>query len=208
MFIILSIVQLWFVYLASTFIVFWERDITSEHHGTPVHISTIVYTFTLLSAFTFLLKSLLPFQHCVLILCKQQDRRDWQPLCTRWEQSYLLCVQVHVNLVSIRQQFLAPLTTTCISVSPTGSITSGSSLREFAAILHLKPFTWGNQRGARSHQLVPKLKGYVVYRSKFTSVKIPRFVSGGLTEIQEGVNGAEIVAGLDTRLTWTCTHNK
>ena len=26
--------------------------------------------------------------------------------------------------------------------------------------------------------------------SKFPSVKIPRFVSGGLTEIQEGVNGA------------------
>src|ERR1043165_420144 len=24
------------------FIVFWERDITSEHHGTPVHISTTV----------------------------------------------------------------------------------------------------------------------------------------------------------------------
>ena len=32
--------------------------------------------------------------------------------------------------------------------------------------------------------------------SKFPSVKIPRFVSGGLIEIQEGVNGAEIVAGL------------
>ena len=42
--------------------------------------------------------------------------------------------------------------------------------------------------------------------SKFPSVKIPRFVSGGLTEIQEGVNGAEIVAGQETRLTWTCTH--
>src|SRR3954465_14123697 len=26
----------------SCFIVFWERDITSELHGTPVHISTIV----------------------------------------------------------------------------------------------------------------------------------------------------------------------
>src|SRR3954466_592777 len=37
-----------FVYLASTFIVFWERDITSESHGTPVHISTTVYTLNLL----------------------------------------------------------------------------------------------------------------------------------------------------------------
>ena len=25
-----------------------------------------------------------------LILCKEQDQRDWQPLWTRWEQSYLL----------------------------------------------------------------------------------------------------------------------
>src|SRR3954464_13822149 len=30
--------------LHSLFIVFWERDITSECHGTPVHVSTIVYT--------------------------------------------------------------------------------------------------------------------------------------------------------------------
>src|SRR3954466_5391322 len=37
----------------SLFIVFWERDVTSEHHGTPVHISTTVYTLSLLSVFTF-----------------------------------------------------------------------------------------------------------------------------------------------------------
>src|SRR3954469_22835777 len=39
--------------LHSPFIVFWERDITSESHGTPVNISTTVYTFSLLSVFTF-----------------------------------------------------------------------------------------------------------------------------------------------------------
>src|SRR3954462_8538825 len=39
--------------LHSLFIVFWERDITSEHHGTPVHISTTVYTLILLYVFTF-----------------------------------------------------------------------------------------------------------------------------------------------------------
>src|SRR4051812_21554822 len=27
------------------FIVFWEREITSELHGTPVHISTTIFTF-------------------------------------------------------------------------------------------------------------------------------------------------------------------
>src|SRR3954466_10259961 len=37
----------------SLFIVFWERDITSERHGTLVYISTNVYTFNLISAFTF-----------------------------------------------------------------------------------------------------------------------------------------------------------
>src|SRR3954463_9810796 len=59
----------------SLFIVFWERDITSEHHGTPVHISTTVYTLSLLSFFYFLLQSPLPLS-LALILCKQQGRRD------------------------------------------------------------------------------------------------------------------------------------
>src|ERR1041385_8521896 len=37
----------------SSFIVFWEREITSEHHGTPVHILIIVYTLIYFSGFTF-----------------------------------------------------------------------------------------------------------------------------------------------------------
>src|ERR1041384_8028296 len=59
----------------SLFIVFWERDITSERHGTPVHISTTVYTFNLLSSFTFCCSH---HYHYLLrlILCKQQGRRD------------------------------------------------------------------------------------------------------------------------------------
>ena len=82
-FIILSIAQLWYFYLASTFIVFWERDITSENHGTPVHLHIIVHTLNLLSV---------PLLSLALILCKRQGRRNWQLLCTRWEQSYLyLC---------------------------------------------------------------------------------------------------------------------
>src|SRR3954467_4684501 len=79
----------------SFFIVFWERDITSEHHGTLVHISTTIYTFNLLPAFTF---SCSHHYHYLLrlILCKQQGRRDLQPLYTRWEQSYLLlCAGPH-----------------------------------------------------------------------------------------------------------------
>ena len=59
----------------SLFIVFWERDITSERHGTPVHISTTIYTFNLLSTFTF---SCSHHYHYLLhlILCKQQGWRD------------------------------------------------------------------------------------------------------------------------------------
>src|ERR1041384_5362522 len=41
------------------FIVFWERDITSEHHRTPVHISNTVYTrYQFTALFTFQLLSL------------------------------------------------------------------------------------------------------------------------------------------------------
>src|SRR3954470_7132502 len=48
--------------MAIYFIVFWERDITSEHHGTPVHISNTVYThylFPILFPFPLLSLSLL-----------------------------------------------------------------------------------------------------------------------------------------------------
>src|SRR3954471_9953583 len=71
----------------SSFIVFWERDITSERHGTPVHISTTVtqsiYFLLLLSSrnYHYLLS-------VALILCKQQGQRDLLPLYTRWEQSF------------------------------------------------------------------------------------------------------------------------
>src|SRR4051812_19041558 len=56
------------------FFVFWERDITSEHHGTPVHISTTIYTHNL---FPILLSSCsYYYTSLALILCKQQGRRD------------------------------------------------------------------------------------------------------------------------------------
>ena len=70
----------------SPFIVFCERDITSESHGTPVHISTTVYTLNFFQS----LLSVALLLSLVLILCKKQGRRNWQLICTRWEQSYLL----------------------------------------------------------------------------------------------------------------------
>src|SRR3954465_5687857 len=48
--------------------------------------------FTPLVYFQFLLS--VPLLSLPLILFKQQGRRYLQLLCTRWEQSYLLCVQV------------------------------------------------------------------------------------------------------------------
>ena len=60
-----------FFYLASIFIVFWERDITSENHGTPVHlhitVTPLIYFQSLLSV---------PLLSLALILCKQQGRRN------------------------------------------------------------------------------------------------------------------------------------
>src|ERR1041385_5631235 len=67
------------------------------------------------------------------ILCKQQGRRDWQPLCTRWEKSYLLCVQVQEKQVIFNGASLAE-PPTCRSWSPTGSI------------LYLSIFAKGNCR--------------------------------------------------------------
>ena len=88
-----------FVYLASTFIVFWERDITSENHGTPVHLHIIVHT----TIYFLLLLLLVPIYLLCLILCKRQGRRNWKLLCTRWEQSYLLFAspgQLNVRAIS------------------------------------------------------------------------------------------------------------
>ena len=43
----------------SCFIVFWERDITSEHHGTPVHITITDHIRYLFSAFIYYLQQYL-----------------------------------------------------------------------------------------------------------------------------------------------------
>ena len=44
------------------------------------------------SAFTYYCKNYLSLLSLLLTLCELQGRRDWQPLYTRWEQSYLyLC---------------------------------------------------------------------------------------------------------------------
>src|SRR6187401_2175656 len=60
----------------SSFIVFWERDITSEHHENPVHITIIDHIRYLLSAFTYYCSNIYHYYHLRLILCKRQGRRD------------------------------------------------------------------------------------------------------------------------------------
>ena len=51
----------------------------------PSLITSAIY----FSAFYLLLQLYLSLLSFALILCKLQGRRDWRPLCTRWEQSYL-----------------------------------------------------------------------------------------------------------------------
>ena len=54
----------------------------------------LFWIFELVGAYARVLRLEFPVS---LILCKQQGRRDWKPLWTHGEQSYLLCVQVHDN---------------------------------------------------------------------------------------------------------------
>src|ERR1043165_8768008 len=96
---------------------------TSENHGTPVHLHTIVHNHNLLSAFTFTST----FLSLALILCKRQGRRNWRLLYTRWEQSYLFCAGPRPGTV-----------TPIVSISKSyGRQTLVSLLREIAAALHL-----------------------------------------------------------------------
>src|SRR6187399_635287 len=61
----------------SCFIVFWERDITSEHHETPVHITIIDHILYLLFAIYLLLQNTIyHYYHLLLTLCELQGRRD------------------------------------------------------------------------------------------------------------------------------------
>src|SRR3954462_4680290 len=54
----------------------------------PRSIFTSLFTTTIyIKAFTFFST----FLSLALILCKRQGQRNWQLLCTRWEQSYLFC---------------------------------------------------------------------------------------------------------------------
>src|SRR3954470_16127571 len=83
--------------------------------------------------FTFSLYFQLPLLlSLALILCKQQGRRNWQLLCTRWEQSYLLCVQVQVKeaIFVLKMVPLFPCHLLVDPCSPTGQYsTLASSLR-------------------------------------------------------------------------------
>ena len=150
----MSIAQLWFVYSLALFIVFWERDITSENHGTPIHLHFIVHTTIYLSAFTFIS----PFLSLALILCKRQGRRNWQLLCTHWEQSYLLCAGPSPGavtpIVSIFESYWRQILV--------------SLMREICHYLH-QPSTWGYQRGELTtlHQEVRSFLGLASYCRRF-----------------------------------------
>src|SRR3954464_5269142 len=71
------------------FIVFWERDITSEHHGTPVHILITVYTLIYFSAFTFSCYYHYHYPLCFLSFVNNKTGEIDNLSELHWEQSYL-----------------------------------------------------------------------------------------------------------------------
>ena len=73
------------------------------------------------------------------------------PLYSLGEKLLVVCAGLRQSR-TIRQQFLASLTPSCISASPTGSITLVSLPREIFCYPTSQPSTWGNQRGSESHQ--------------------------------------------------------
>src|SRR3954469_17276007 len=120
-------------WVPSTFIVFWERDITSENHGTPVHLHIIVYTLSLLSVFT--LSS--TFISCIDPFETARPEELTTPL-------YALGAKLFVSVCRSTSSVVTP---TCISWSPTGSILNLSIFAKGNLLLRfIKPSTWGNQQ--------------------------------------------------------------
>ena len=63
----------------------------------PSLITSAIYFLLLLT----IANTIYHYYHLRLILCELQGRRDWQPLCTRWEQNYLyLCAGPRWLLIS------------------------------------------------------------------------------------------------------------
>src|SRR3954466_8399130 len=81
----------------SSFIIFWERDITSEHHGTPVHILITVYTLNLFPAFTFQSQLSLSLSLVFDPLETTRSERLTTSLNFVGSKVICICVQVHVN---------------------------------------------------------------------------------------------------------------
>ena len=80
------------------FIVFWERDITSEHHGTPVHITIIDHIRYLLSAF-YLLLAAIPITIITCVWSFVNDKAGGIDNLSVLVGSKVICicVQVHVD---------------------------------------------------------------------------------------------------------------
>ena len=116
------------------FTIFWEREITSESHGTPVHISTIVYTaFTFLLLFPFSLNYYFPLFFDPLEIARPE--RLTTSLNSLGAKLFAFLCAGQCQLVSSRKP-LAPLPPSCSSWNPTGLITLVSSPREICCYLH------------------------------------------------------------------------
>ena len=120
------------------FIVFWERETSLENitYPGPYPYHCFHATFTLL----FLFAIIIP---CVLSFVNNKTGEIDNLSELRWEQSYRVCVQVRVSRAA--DTYLS-------SPESYWRQTLVSSPRENCCCTTSQPYTWGNQRRARSHQ--------------------------------------------------------
>src|ERR1041384_1528271 len=122
----------------SSFIVFWERDITREHHVSRSISSLLfprLFTFLLLLSVAIIIPCVLPF-----VNNKTGEIDNLSEL--RWEQSYRVCVQVRVSCVA--DTYLS-------SLESYWRQTLVSSPREICCCTTSRPPLGVYQRRARNH---------------------------------------------------------
>src|ERR1041385_5612205 len=104
------------------FIVFWERDITSVHNRTPVHISNTVTPTTIYCFIYFSVSITIIIIPCILSFVNNKAGGTDNSSVLIGKQSYLLCVQVQVKLAtSVVNGAIVHFTTYFFCWSPIGS---------------------------------------------------------------------------------------
>src|ERR1041385_1921116 len=129
----------------SSFIVFWERDITSEHHGSRSISLLLFRRYIYFPAFTF---SCYHYPLCFTLCKTTRPERLTTSLNFVGNKVICVCVQVHISCAA--DTYLS-------SPESYWRQTLVSSLRETCCCATSQPSTWGNQRRARSHHYLSRV---------------------------------------------------